>query len=637
MSLSDLKQRILDEIPLTDVVSGYVHVSRKGTASVALCPFHGDKTPSMHVNNDKKIFKCFACGEGGNAIDFVMKYKKIEFVEALKEIANHHGLNFEDYIERKQKSPKLVMAEKVLQKSSELYKRLARTNKFPMYMEFIKKRGLSTEVADTYSLGYAPKHNALMEYLSSIPKEDDRKFALEIAEEIGLIKRDLNNNESYYDTFRDRITFPIWDQFGTVIGYTSRAVYDYQKAKYMNSKESFVFNKRNILYGLHLAKQSIREKDFVLLVEGNMDQIAMFNKGLKNTVAIQGVALGDYSLKVLQALTKNFILALDSDTAGFNASKRVNEQCLKVGIIPKYLNFDPHKDPDDYLTNEGIVAMQKLIDESRPFIDTLADQVIPKVIPNLIDRQFAILDECFHIVAPLGNSLQATERLAVWAKRIGLQSDPAQIIKRYEDFLSNDNSQKFRAPEPPSEELMHEVEMMEEDFESQFTNSLEHFEHETEVKISAIEEKLLQELVQHPECVTRQKALELLDFVGTNEVKSYILRLREIIYEIDENEYVSILHSLLKKEHYSNSLVSVIEGALSRYRKIPINDVTADKILLDLEHRLKINQLNQKRQIILERKDLCQTNEEMNALMLEVIEVDKELLKLKSHKPKLKV
>lgn len=634
MSLSDLKQRILDEIPLTDVVSGYVHVSRKGSASVALCPFHGDKTPSMHVNNDKKIFKCFACGEGGNAIDFVMKYKKLEFVEALKEIANHHGLNFEDYIERKQKSPKLVMAEKVLQKSSELYKKLARTSKFPMYLEFIKKRGLSTDVADTYSLGYAPKNNALLEYLSSIPKEEDRKFALEIAEEIGLIKRDLNNKESYYDTFRDRITFPIWDQFGTVIGYTSRAVFDYQKAKYMNSKESFVFNKRNILYGLHLAKQSIREKDMVLLVEGNMDQIAMYNKGLKNTVAIQGVALGDYSLKVLQALTKNFILALDSDNAGFNAAKRVNEQCLHAGIIPKYLNFEPHKDPDDFLTREGVVAMQKLIDEAKPFIDVLVDRIIPKVIPTLIDRQFSLLEECFHVVAPLGTSLEATERLAIWAKKLGLQSDSGQIIKRYEEFLSKDISQRNRAPEAPSEELLHEVEMMESDFEAQFESSLPS---ENEKSITALEEKLLQELVQHPECVTRDKAIELLDFVGTNEVKSYILRLREIIYEIDENEYVSILRSLLKKEHYSNSLIGAVEGALSRYRKIPINETTADKILLDLEHRLKINQLSQKRQIILARKDSCQTNEEMNALMLELLEVDKELLKTKSHKPKLKV
>ncbi|MDD0852574.1 DNA primase [Halobacteriovorax sp. GB3] len=646
MSLNDLKQRILDEIPIVDVVSSYMHVSRKGTANVSLCPFHGDKNPSMHINNDKKIFKCFACGEGGNAIDFVMKYKKLEFVEALKEIANGHGINFEDYIERKKKSPKLLMAEKVLQKSAELYKKLARTGKFEKYEEFLEKRSLSKEIADTYGLGYAPKNNSLYEYLKSIPTEKDRQFALEIAFEIGLIKQDRNDPNAYYDTFRDRITFPIWDQFGSVIGYTSRAVFDYQKAKYMNSKESFVFNKRNILYGLHLAKSHIREKDAVILVEGNMDQIALFNKGFKNTVAVQGVALGDYSLKILNSVTKNFFLALDSDTAGFNAAKRMNEQCLAQGVIPKYLSFEPHKDPDEYLQNEGVVAMQKKIDEAIPFIDTLFESLLPKEIPTLIDRQFALLEECFQIVAPLRNSLEATERLAIWAKRIGLQSDSSQIVKRYEDFLSNSkglNRKPVLAPEteeaPPIElDQSFEPYMDYEQLppEAYADGQIDLVSNST-VALSKVEAILLQELVQHPECSTRDLALQLLDFVGSDEVKRYILRLREIVYEIDEREYVSILRSLNEKENYSQEMKAIIAKGLQNYREIPLDENTADKMLLEIEKRLKIDSLRLKRKEVLARKDHCQTAEEMNQLMIELKEIDKELHKTKSLKPKLKV
>ena len=330
-TLAELKQRIVDEVLISTVVGQYIPITRKGTSTLAVCPFHDDHKPSMNVTDDRKYFKCFACGEGGNAIDFVMKYKNLDFKDALKEISQQNGIRFEDYITQKTKSPRAKMAEKILTRATSVYQKMAETKKFPAFENFLVTRKLSHEISSTYNLGFAPKYNAITEYLLSITNQADRDLALSVATEIGLIRENSAENQqksgykSHYDTFRERIIFPIWDHFGQVIGYTSRRIHEYQKAKYMNSKESFVFNKSMILYGLHLAKNHIREKDSVLLVEGNMDQMTLFNKGFKNSVAIQGIAISEHSIRTLKSLTKNFYLTLDNDAGGFGAIDGFNQ------------------------------------------------------------------------------------------------------------------------------------------------------------------------------------------------------------------------------------------------------------------------------------------------------------------------
>ncbi|PIK14735.1 DNA primase [Halobacteriovorax sp. JY17] len=635
MSLKDLKERIVTEIPISAIVGDYITVTKKGTTALSVCPFHNDHKPSMNVTDSRGRYKCFACEAGGNAIDFVINYKNLDFIEALKEICTNHGINFDDYNQQKAKPPKVLMAEKILTKSSQLYQRIAESGRFEEYQKFIKNRGLSTDIAKTYNLGYAPKDSKLTSYLSSIPDQKERDFALTIAKELGLIRVDKNDSKSHYDTFRDRIIFPIWDQYGQVVGYTSRAVFDYQKAKYMNSLESFIFKKKHILYGLHLAKSSIRSKDAVVLVEGNMDQIALFNKGFTNSVGIQGIAMGDSSLVKLKALTKNIYLALDNDNAGWNAAERINKQCLDVGITAKFVDLAPHKDPDDFLNAEGSVELQKRIDQAKAFIDVQIERVIPDRVPELLDAQLAILNQVFSILSPLKASLAATERAAQAARTIGLKSEATQIISNYKEFLSGNQAPTNFAPPPMDEpeglitESFHEEISFEE--MQYLTGELETIEAPA---LSKIETTFLSELIKHPECLTSDKIGELLDYVSSNEVQKYITRLKELFYEIDESEFVPIVSNFTKNGTFSSALKEVIATALKNYRAISHDDKAVSKIIFDIRKKLEITKLTLKKDEVKMRKKSCTTNEEINELMNELLIIEKEIIKVKALKHK---
>jgi DNA primase len=178
MSLEDLKFKIKEEIPISSIIGNYVSIKRQGSSQVSVCPFHQDTKPSMNINDSRKIFKCFACGAAGDAIGFVMKFKNIDFIEALKEICSKQGINFDSYQEEKKTNPKVEMAKKILTRSALLYRKTASSGHFSPYTQFIKNRGLDEEIATTYSLGFAPNKNSISEYLGSIPDQKEKLLPL---------------------------------------------------------------------------------------------------------------------------------------------------------------------------------------------------------------------------------------------------------------------------------------------------------------------------------------------------------------------------------------------------------------------------------------------------------------------------
>ncbi|MBT7610249.1 MAG: DNA primase [Bacteriovoracaceae bacterium] len=628
-TLQDLKQRIMGDVLISTVVGQYIPITRKGTSTLAVCPFHDDHKPSMNVTDDRRYFKCFACGEGGNAIDFVMKYKNLDFKDALKEISEQNGIRFEDYITSKTKSPRALMAEKILTRATSVFQKMAETKQFPAFEDFLKTRNLSHEISHTYNLGFAPKYSAITEYLYSISDLADKSLALSVATEIGLIRENSPENQqkpgykSHYDTFRERIMFPIWDHFGQVIGYTSRKIHDYQKAKYMNSKESFVFNKSMILYGLHLAKNNIRERDSVLLVEGNMDQMTLFHKGFRNTVAIQGIAISDHSIRTLKSLTKNFYLTLDNDAGGFSAMKRINAQCLAEGITPKYVNLDPAKDPDEFLNEFSTIEFQKRIDEAKTFIDVELESIIPEFIPEILDAKLILLNKAFSIVAPLGTGLGATERLVKVARMIGLNSDSASITENYKDFLG----QEHKAPKKQKNEEYQEVENL---FQDEFFE--ENYQPNALPPLLAVEKRLIRELIKHPECLIHQEISDLLDFVSSNEVKKYLSELKDLFYEIDEKEYSSMVRSVTLANSYGQELTETALQSTEYFVGIDLPTETLDQIMKDLRTKLEEDHLKTLRRNLNNRKSQCQTENDLNKLMKEIIELDKKLIDLNNQK-----
>ncbi|EQC44796.1 DNA primase [Bacteriovorax sp. Seq25_V] len=622
MSLQNLREKIVNEIPISELISRYgINLTRKPSGYVGVCPFHGDTNPSMSVSDDKRIYKCFACGAGTTHFDFVMNLHNLSFVEALKDISEKFGIDFESFTEKTEKSQKVIYAEKILKASSEVFYKIGQSSCEP-FKEFVQQRNLSQEIVELYKLGFAPKKNTVIDYISSLPKKAQDEV-LAVSQEIGLIKYS-DRNKSQYDTFRDRIIFPIWDHYGKVIGYTSRSIHKDQMPKYLNSGESFIFNKRNLLYGLHLAKPFIRKRDAVILVEGNMDQITMFRKGYEHSVAIMGTALGDNSLRALKSLTHNVYLGLDGDDAGFNASVRINKQLLQNGIIPNYIDFAPHKDPDDFLNNEGAVALQNRIDDSKAFIDVLFEKLLPETGLDIVDTKLKILDQAFEIVAPLKTDLRATERLMKWAQKLGLKSASEKIIESYENFLGNNREYPTAAPQPTDEEARIHEEMMafneQELYAREVPNGPE--------TLSKVEETLIIALIEHPDCLEHEQMSDLLDFMGSDRVKQYILKLREIIFEIDQKEFKNFAVNIAKEF----GLEDVALKGVNKSQDFSIEKDTAKKILIDLEKKLIKETLKEKKELLKTKRQYVQTEEELSQLLMEIHQIEKKLYSLNNPK-----
>lgn len=623
-TIDDLIQRIKD-LPVSEVISRYVHTVRKGTQTLAVCPFHDDHSPSLNVNDTRGMWYCFVDRLGGDSIRFVMLYKNLEFINALEDICGKLGWDYSSYVQTKKKSPRFDFGKKILTNSSKLYRKIAETKESKSFQEFLKSRNLDEEIAKEYGLGFAPNQSALFDYLCSIPSDEERSKALAMAQELGLIRPSKFGEKTHYDTFRDRVIFPIWDQFGQVIGYTSRATKEDQKPKYMNSIDSFLFNKSNLLYGLHLAKPYIRDKDSVIVVEGNMDQIALYKFGFKNTVATMGVSIGDAALTRLLSITKNIFLSLDNDQAGYKATCRINSQFMENGVLPKYIDLSPHKDPDDYLEQEGPVAMQKLIDNAACFLDTEIENTIPRDIPKVSEQKLEILHRIFGILSPLKNSLSATERVSAVAQRLGLQSDSSTIIKNYEGFLTSEEQRP--TPKPAVEHLAEEV-LAAPNIESETVHV------ELNRSISLVEARLLQNLVQNPTLLTFDESTELLDFVENPDVKGYILKVKDLMYEIDDSEYHSVLSNLMDQNVYSAELSSVVSAALYKHHEINLNlkdEKVIKKTINDIKNKLQEERLKEKKAAIKELQKSATNTQENNEFLVKLHAIEKEMQNFRSN------
>jgi DNA primase len=646
MSLGDLKDKI-KAAPISAVVGHYLRIEKKGSAQLALCPFHGDSKPSLNVNDHKGLFMCFACGTGGDALTFIQKFKRIEFVDALKEAAKILNIPYDDDYKNSSASPKVKMAQRILGKASQIYRKVAANESGPIFKDFVNDRKLSEKTLENFSVGLAPNHNVISEYLQSISDQKDRSFALNIALEIGVIRKDTKTETSnnYYDTFRDRIIFPIWDQYGNTTGIGGRKTKEFQKAKYMNSQESFCFNKKNILYGYHLAKNFIRQNDYVILVEGYMDLISLHQNDFPASVAVMGIALSDFSVSNLLNHTKNIYFGLDSDIAGLKAMERMNQSFMAKGVLPKYLDFSPHKDPDEFLNEMGQLALKKLFDEAPAFLDKTIEDSLPETLPQLPDRKLELLEQVFELIAPLGENLLATERAISLANRIGLNSGASQIIEAYKKFLAK-RPALYKSPRAPQEEAKPSqvtdnsipMEEMPEDMNAyQMENPYEGAEGNEQTThgsadLSKIEKILLQELIQFPECLLREDIGELLDFAHNNEVKTYVNGLITIAFEIDDSSYANAVSSSLVDGGYSLELKEIVATSLFRYQKIDKDQETVNQMMSDLLNRLKEEELKEKRTVLRDQQKKCSTEQELHLLLNKLHQVEIEMKQIKYSK-----
>lgn len=616
MAFEELKDRI-KESPVSMVLSHYMSLNKKGANLEGICPFHPDTKPSLKVNDAKGMYKCFVCGAGGDAITFVKEFKRVEFVDALREIAGILGLPFDEQKEKK-KNPKVEMAFRVLNASNKIYKKYSETNPL-QFVEFIQKRKLTEESIEKFQIGFSPSNNSLYHYLQTIPGADG-DFAMQTAKEISLIRYNEDRN-SHYDFYRERVMFPIHDTSGQIRGYSSRAVREEQVPKYLNSVESVVFNKGSILFGLYFAKNAIRQLDQVIIVEGNMDVIIMHQFGFHQTIATMGTAFSEQSARLLSNMTKNVYLGMDSDNAGKKAMQKINADFMGMGILPKFLTFEPAKDPDEFLITEGRLALMERIEKAPLVLDVLISELIPEKIPENIQIKLQIMQRIYEVVSPLKENLHATEKVVAAGKTLGLLSDSATILKEYGAHLSRQKEKTTPLIQRPSVIEDEEI-SIQKDIEARILH--EELSAQELPPLNASEKRFLREILCHPEFLTHLQGDEFLAYIGHDEVKKLVQWLINIYREIDDAEYVSIVQEELQQGGYCKEVKDIGTDALFHYGN-RYNEKVVQKMLKDYILNLRKDQLKSKRDVLAEKQKTAPSQIEVEAILGEIQELNKQI------------
>lgn len=346
---------------IVDIISGYLQVSSKGKNFVALCPFHNDHSPSLIISPEKQIFNCFTCRTGGNVFSFVMKYENVSFAEAVSIVAKKVGFNLKNDVFVKSEN-KYSKDYEIYEYAMKFYLNNINTADGSKAREYLLKRGINETIIKEFKLGYSGSSKDTFYKLAT-----NKGWDIETLNKLGLINK---VNENVYDTFINRIVIPIENLKGEVVGFTGRIFNgEDNTAKYLNTKETEIFKKSSLLFNYHNAKNYIRDRKSVIVVEGNMDAIKMSAKGFKNVVALMGVALSNEQIDILKRLKVPVMLMLDNDNAGEEATIKNGESLINSGVDTKVVRLSGAKDPDEYLEKFGIDAMQNNIDKAIKYID----------------------------------------------------------------------------------------------------------------------------------------------------------------------------------------------------------------------------------------------------------------------------
>lgn len=418
MRIPELKiNEIRNSVNIIDVVHNYVALKKRGKNFLGLCPFHQEKTPSFTVSEDKQIFHCFGCGAGGDVFKFLMSYKNISFMESVQEIAEQAGIKLtiaNNTISEEQTEQELLYEINVFA-AKYFSDNLLNSDACDNARQYFKNRNIKTSMQKIFGLGFAKPE---WSDLSSLLKENG--IDLKKAADLGLIEKKADG--SYYDKFRGRVIFPIFSANGRVIGFGGRILEDDKNAaKYLNSQESLIYSKRRSLYGLFHSKDEIRKMDRVLLVEGYMDLISLFQNGIKNVVASSGTSLTDDQVQLLSRFTKNIIVLFDADSAGQKAALRSIEILLKQNFEVKVVSLPEGEDPDSYIQKHNKEEFENVILKAKNFLEYQTEQFEKSGMLTEPASQVKAIRELVKTIALIDDELKRNIYIKSISKRFGLR------------------------------------------------------------------------------------------------------------------------------------------------------------------------------------------------------------------------
>ncbi len=399
--------RIVETALIEEVVGDFVQLKKRGTSMIGLCPFHNEKSPSFNVSPSKGIYKCFGCGKGGDSISFVMEHEKYAYPEALKYLAQKYNIEIEEseitpeYQAQVDRRESLYIITNYAAKFFETTMWGSPSGQ-TIGLSYFRERGFRDDIIKKFELGYSPD-----EWTALQDKAIADGYRPEFLEETGLSVK--NDSGKVYDRFRGRVMFPIHNFTGRIIGFGGRTLKtDKNVPKYVNSPQSDIYNKSNVLYGLFQAKKAIRDVDNCYLVEGYADVLSVHQAGVENVVAASGTSLTPEHVRIMARVTKNVTILFDGDAAGIKASLRGLDMILEEGLNAKVVLFPEGHDPDSYIQKLGSAAFKTHIELHQQDFIFFKTQILLKEATNDPIKKAAVIRDIIESIAKIPDAIKAS-------------------------------------------------------------------------------------------------------------------------------------------------------------------------------------------------------------------------------------
>ncbi len=439
VDFQDFVDEVIAKNDIVDYISRYTTLKRVGNRYQALCPLHNDKkTPSFSVSPDKQLFHCFGCGAGGTVIHFVMQKENLDFMEAVKLLADKAGIPVPDPRSQREKSQSMALHNK----KKRMYEMNAEAARFffsnltvkgnEKALEYLRRRGLSNSTIKAFGIGYAPESwSALIDFMKT------KGYTAEELSEGGLAKK--HEGGTYYDVFRDRVMFPIFDIRGNVIAFGGRTLNDNQ-SKYLNSPETLIYKKKDNLFAMNIAKNS--KAGQFLLMEGYMDVVSLHQHGFDNAVASLGTAFTPQQAAVLKRYADKAVLCYDADEAGQKAADRAGVILREADIKTRVLTITDGKDPDEYINNKGSEMFGLLVDNAESFIEYKLGKIEKQY--NLEDtvEKIEFIEQIAKILANIKNAVEREVYIKNTARKTDIS--PESIAAQVSNILLKNRQAESR-------------------------------------------------------------------------------------------------------------------------------------------------------------------------------------------------
>ena len=568
----ELKERL----DIVEIISEYVNLKRAGSNFKGLCPFHNEKSPSFMVSREKNNFHCFGCGEGGDTITFIMKIENLPYVDTLKFLADKIGMTLDETQYSKEKVESNKKLYEINSQAAKFYFKNFLTHKFPQ--EYLKNRGIEKKVLNKYFIGYAKNDNGLYKFLK------EKNFLEDDMVKLGLIGK---GQSGYYDKFRDRLIFPILNNKNKVIGFGGRTLTDH-KIKYINSPESDIFIKGKNIYGVNVLNRS-RIRNKVLLVEGYMDVIALYNHGIDYAIATLGTALTEDQARLIKRYGSDIYIAYDGDEAGIKATLRAIDIFKNMQVQISILSFPDKLDPDEFIKKYGKEKFEDLMNKAKNPIDFKLEKLSEST-SNKLEFVKEIIDFLSDIKGNVIRDLyidKASRYIGVTKESL-LQDVNLKIseIEKKESYKNNNyKNDNFKNKN-------YGYNNYEKDNYSKNTyidNSNNYFQNEGRLenrKFLLERELILYSLLDYN---SFQELLNYSDFLENEKLKNIFEKIKENYNKNNESNILLDSDELLKEFNI-----------LEEYNSIKDDEVSNNKVIKELIIRIKIFKLETRRDELLE-------------------------------------